>query len=125
MTGSGAPDLVGVSPDGKRLVVVPHNGLTNLHAALPSNVRATDIVQVLNVGDWNGDGRGDIITRQSGGNTLYLRPGLGNGTFAARHRDALRLEVVHAASPRSATSPVTGTPTCGSRQLGRDGDLPG
>jgi hypothetical protein len=82
MTGSGAADLVGVSTDGKRLVVVPNNGLTNLHATLPSNLRAADIVQVLNVGDWNGDGRGDIITRQNGGNSLYLRPGLGNGRFA-------------------------------------------
>ena len=95
MTGSGAADLVGVSTDGKRLVVVPHNGLVNLHAPLPSNLRAPDVVQVLNVGDWNGDGRGDIITRQNGGNTLYLRPGLGNGSFGPGRRDALRLEVVH------------------------------
>ena len=39
--------------------------------------------QVLSVGDWNRDGKGDVITRQDEGDTLMLRPGAGNGTFGA------------------------------------------
>ena len=33
-------------------------------------------------GDWDRDGRTDLITRQYAGDTLKLRSGLGNGRFA-------------------------------------------
>jgi hypothetical protein len=80
MTGSRAPDLVGIERNGA-LAVVANNGLTNLRAALPSNTMITEVTQVISAGDWNGDGRGDLITRQTTGNTLVLRPGLGDGRF--------------------------------------------
>ncbi|MBV9829965.1 MAG: VCBS repeat-containing protein, partial [Marmoricola sp.] len=80
MTGSAAPDLVGINRSGN-LVVVPNNGLTNLSGPLASNLKRTDVTQVINAGDWNGDGRGDVITRQTGGDSLLLHPGNGNGTF--------------------------------------------
>ena len=80
MSAGSAPDLVGVGSNGA-LLVSSQNGLTNLRPIPASNLRQAGIVQVLNVGDWNGDGRGDVITRQSGGNSLVLRPGLGNGQF--------------------------------------------
>ena len=81
VTGSSQPDLVGVSKAGTALVTVAHNGQANLGSALPGNLARTDITQVLNVGDWNGDGRGDVITRQTKGDSLVLRPGQGNGKF--------------------------------------------
>ncbi len=44
--------------------------------------RQAGIVQVLDVGDWNGDGRGDMITRQTGGDSLVLRPGSATASSA-------------------------------------------
>jgi hypothetical protein len=49
---------------------------------LPTNLTSADSTQLLNVGDWNRDHRGDVITRASGGDSLVLRRGLGNGSFA-------------------------------------------
>ncbi len=64
-----------------RVVVVPHNGRMNVGAMLPGNLRVAAATQILSVGDWNRDGYGDIITRESGGDVLVLRPGQGNGRF--------------------------------------------
>jgi len=80
MVGSGAADVVGRDPEG-RLVVVPHSGKRNLGSPLLSNLRVEAATQVLNAGDWNRDGRGDVIVRSAGGNLLVLYPGLGNGRF--------------------------------------------
>jgi hypothetical protein len=38
---------------------------------------------VLNVGDWNGDGHGDVITRGASTGDLLMRAGDGRGGFAA------------------------------------------
>jgi hypothetical protein len=46
-----------------------------------SNLTVASATQVLDVGDWNGDGHGDVVTRQAGGDVLVLHRGLGNGTF--------------------------------------------
>jgi hypothetical protein len=81
MTGGSQPDLVGTNSAGTALLVVANNGLVNLRAPLRSTLTRADITQLLTVGDWNRDGRGDVITRQTGGDSLVLRPGLGNGGF--------------------------------------------
>ncbi|MCW2867224.1 MAG: N-acetylmuramoyl-L-alanine amidase, family 2, partial [Marmoricola sp.] len=83
VAGSKQADLVGVSSSGEDLVVLPHNGLRNLLTARPSTLRVPGATQVMGVGDWNGDGNGDLVTREAGGNTLVLRAGRGDGTFAA------------------------------------------
>jgi len=80
MVGSAAADVVGRDSAG-RLVVVPHTGKRNLSSPMTSNLKVTAATQVLNVGDWNRDGRGDVIVRSAGGNLLVLYPGLGNGRF--------------------------------------------
>ncbi len=80
MVGSAAADVVGRDPEG-RLVVVPHSGKRNLGSPLASNLRVEAATQVLNVGDWNRDGRGDVVVRSAGGNLLVLYPGLGDGRF--------------------------------------------
>ncbi len=83
LAGTAAPDVVGTDASGKRLVVLTSNGLVNTRPSLPTNLRVTGATQVLSVGDWNRDGKGDVITRQDEGDTLMLRPGAGNGTFGA------------------------------------------
>jgi hypothetical protein len=83
VTGSGQVDLVGVSADGTSLRVLPHNGMYNYLPARSTGLTAPGVTQVLSVGDWNRDGRGDVITRQTSGDSLVLRPGLGNGRFGA------------------------------------------
>lgn len=80
LTGSAAPELVGRDAAG-RLVVVPPNGRRNLAPALPGNLTVAGATQVLSVGDWDRNGTADVITRESGGDLLVLRPGLGNGRF--------------------------------------------
>ena len=37
---------------------------------------------MLSVGDWNRDGKADVITRRAAGDSLVLRPGDGNGPSA-------------------------------------------
>ena len=81
MTGSAQPDVVGTNAGGTRLYVVPSNGRTNAAAPLATNLSASDATQVLSVGDWDRDGKGDVVTRQVGGDKLVLRRGLGNGRF--------------------------------------------
>ena len=81
MSGTGQADLVGVNKAGTQLVVLPDNGLANLLPAKVSNLVVPSATQVLGVGDWNGDGQGDVITRQTAGDVLVLHRGLGNGTF--------------------------------------------
>jgi hypothetical protein len=83
MVGSAQPDLVGLNAARTQLLVVPNNGMVNLRGPLPSNLTRADASQVLNVGDWNRDGRSDVITRQTGGDSLVLRTGLGGGKYGA------------------------------------------
>ncbi len=80
MVGGAQPDLVGVDAAGK-LRVVANNGLSNIRGPLSSGLVRPDVTQVLNVGDWNMDGRGDMVTRQTAGDSLVLRTGIGNGRF--------------------------------------------
>jgi hypothetical protein len=80
MVGSAAADVVGRNAAGQ-LVVVPNNGLTNLGAPLPTNLKVPTATQVLDVGDWNRDGNNDVVVRTAGGDLLVLYPGLGNGRF--------------------------------------------
>ncbi len=81
LAGGATPDVMGTNATGTRLVVVPSNGRVNTAASLPSNLRVTGATQLLSAGDWNRDGKSDVITREDGGDTLVLRPGRGDGTF--------------------------------------------
>src|SRR6185436_5546051 len=62
MTGSSQADLVGLNATGKQLVVMSNNGLVNTSGLLPGNLTVPGASMVINVGDWNRDGKGDIIT---------------------------------------------------------------
>ncbi|MET3962998.1 hypothetical protein ABIE44_002932 [Marmoricola sp. OAE513] len=80
MVGTVAADAVGRDAAG-RLVVVPNNGRRNISAPLPSNLKVPAATQILSVGDWDKDGKSDVVVRLSEGNALRLYPGLGNGKF--------------------------------------------
>ena len=60
-----------------------HSGRTNLHARVPTNVTVPGATQLLTVGDWNRDGKQDLVTREGDGDKLLLRLGKGNGQYAA------------------------------------------
>ena len=50
---------------------------------VPTNVTVPGATQVLTVGDWNRDGKHDLVTREGEGDRLLLRIGKGNGQYAA------------------------------------------
>jgi hypothetical protein len=81
--GTAAPDVIGTNADGTRLTVAVSNGLSNIGKSMATNLRVPGATQVLSVGDWNKDGKADVITREAAGDKLVLRPGNGDGTFAA------------------------------------------
>jgi hypothetical protein len=83
MSGSRQSDLVGTNSTGSQLITSLNNGLPNVRAIPASNLTVPGASMVLNVGDWNRDGKGDVVTREASGDRLVLRPGLGNGQFAA------------------------------------------
>ncbi len=80
VSGSGHPDLVGLANG--RIRVAEHRGTRHLGAPIPlgSGFAGSDVL--LNVGDWDRDGIGDVVTRDSSGN-LRLHRGLGGDKFAA------------------------------------------
>ncbi|MDP3894481.1 VCBS repeat-containing protein, partial [Nocardioides sp.] len=79
-SGSG-PDLVGRTKKG-RFVVVRHTGRYDTSAPVATNLSLSAVNLVLNAGDWNGDGHGDVIVRRTENGVLRLRTGNGSGTFA-------------------------------------------
>lgn len=80
MVGSGAADAVGRNAAGQ-LVVVANNGRRNTSAPITSNLSVAGMTQLLSVGDWDRDGKADVVVRTADLDTLLLYPGLGNGRF--------------------------------------------
>ncbi|MDR7251476.1 uncharacterized protein with LGFP repeats [Nocardioides sp. BE266] len=78
--GSGA-DLIGVS--GKQLVVVANRDTFELGSPIDTGVSFAGMDVLLNAGDVNRDGHGDVVTRDTGGQ-LWLFAGTGTGTLAPR-----------------------------------------
>jgi hypothetical protein len=81
--GSGAPDVVGLGRDGATLRVFPNSGRTNLGTLRDTGIVLDGINLLLNVGDWDADGRGDVMYRVASTGAMVLRRGLGNDRFAA------------------------------------------
>ncbi|WP_235737130.1 FG-GAP-like repeat-containing protein [Nocardioides alcanivorans] len=78
--GTSRPDMVVLA--GGKLRVLKHSGTRNVGTPvnLGSGFSGSDVL--LNVGDWDRDGIGDIVTRNAKGN-LRLHRGLGNDRFAS------------------------------------------
>jgi len=80
VTGDGVDDLVGRGGGGN-LVVFPHNN--GGAATVDTGVTVNDANAVLNVGDWNSDGFGDVMTRSARNGRLYLYTGDGRGRLGS------------------------------------------
>ena len=79
VAGNAAPDLV--ARDGDRLVLLRNAGTFDLGAPLATGADLSNANLLLNAGDWDRDGQGDIITRNKSDGKLYLRRGDGEGHF--------------------------------------------
>lgn len=80
LVGDAAPDLIGVK--GNSLVVVAHKGTYELGAPIDTGASFADANLIINAGDWDRDGAGDVITRRGDGG-LWLYRGNGAGQLAA------------------------------------------
>jgi hypothetical protein len=79
LVGDAAPDLIGVK--GNSLVVVPNKGTYELGAPIDTGASFADANLMINAGDWDRDGAGDVIARGSDGG-LWLYRGNGAGQLA-------------------------------------------
>ncbi len=79
LTGNATPDLL--ARRGDRLVVFPNAGTFETGAPIPTGVRFSAANVLLNVGDWDHDGHGDVVLRNKNNGALYLRRGDGQGHF--------------------------------------------
>jgi hypothetical protein len=84
MVGSSAADVLGRDSHG-RLVVVANSGRRNITGSLKANLQLPAASQVINVGDWDRNGKGDVIVRSSQSDLLVWYPGHTDGTFGRGH----------------------------------------
>ncbi len=82
LAGNASTDLVGRNGQGA-VVVFPNNGARNVEAIVDTGLQLAAANLILNVGDWNGDGKGDIMTRSPNSGDMLLRTGNGTGGFNA------------------------------------------
>jgi uncharacterized protein with LGFP repeats len=78
LVGGPGADLIGVS--GKQLVVVANRDTYELGAPIDTGVSFAGMDLLLNAGDVNRDGFGDVLTRDASGN-LWLFAGTGTGAL--------------------------------------------
>lgn len=81
LTGNGRSDLVGRV--GGRLVVFTNTGNRNIGSVVDTGSLISNTDLLLNVGDWNGDGHGDVMTRSASTGRMYFRAGNGRSRLAA------------------------------------------
>lgn len=79
LVGGPGADLVGVA--GKQLVVVANRDTFELGAPIDTGVSFAGMDRLLNAGDVNRDGFGDVVTRDTSGQ-LWLATGNGTGALA-------------------------------------------
>ncbi|WP_197088764.1 FG-GAP-like repeat-containing protein [Cellulosimicrobium funkei] len=77
-------DLYAVRRDGL-LFRYRYDGRGDFSRLAASGVPAAPAVEAIAPGDWDGDGRPDLITRRADGE-MYLHAGTGSGSFAAGRR---------------------------------------
>ncbi len=82
VTRGGGADVVAWARRTGRVSVVANNDAVNLGAVVDTGLTLPSANLLLNVGDWDGDGRGDIMTRSGQSGAVYLRRGLGGAKFA-------------------------------------------
>jgi hypothetical protein len=77
VAGSGAADVVAL--DGTRVVAYVNSGNFDLGRPIDTRANFSGMNRILAVGDWDRDGHGDVITRQTSGGALVLWRGDGKG----------------------------------------------
>ena len=87
--GDGKPDLVTANGGGNSVSVLLNNGTGGFSAAVGSPFAVGAAPAFVAVGDFNGDGKPDIVTADSGGNTVTVLLGNGSGGFAAAAGDPI------------------------------------
>jgi hypothetical protein len=80
VSGSAAKDLVGLDSRGRLLAFAGAAATGPTLVPMGRTFPASNLL--LNVGDWNGDGKGDVMSRSTSGK-LYLLRGRGDGKFFA------------------------------------------
>jgi hypothetical protein len=80
VSGSAAKDLVGRDASGQLLAFSGAAASGPTLVPMGRTFPASNLL--LNVGDWNGDGKGDVMSRSTSG-VMYLLRGRGDGTFSA------------------------------------------
>ena len=81
--GDGKPDLVAANSNGNNVSVFLGNGSGGLNAAPGSPFAVGTNPQSVTVGDFNGDGKPDLVTANLSGNNVTVLLGNGAGGFAA------------------------------------------
>ncbi len=81
LTGDQTPDIVGRT--GGRVVVFGNKGTTELGKPIATGADLSRVNLLLNAGDWNRDGFGDIINRNKRSGALFVRFGDGTGHFSS------------------------------------------
>ena len=81
VAGKNRSDLVGRTASG-RLVSFTNTGRKNIAGVVDTGWILGTTNLLVNSGDWDDDGHGDLITRSGDSGRMYLRRGDGNGHFA-------------------------------------------
>lgn len=84
LTGNRTNDLLARHSSSGVLYVYPGNGLGTLNARVTVGSGWNSMGLITTVGDWNGDGKADVIARLNSTGDLYLYRGKGVGTFQPR-----------------------------------------
>ena len=84
LTGDGRPDVLARTASTGNSAVYPGDGAGHFGAGTDTTNRFAGMDQLTAVGDWNGDGFGDVVGRVASSGQLYLVPGTGDGGFGPR-----------------------------------------
>jgi hypothetical protein len=86
VTGDGKGDLLVRDRRSKVTTIRPGDGRGHFGRATRSSTRFARLDLLTSVGDWNGDGRTDVVGRNAANKRLYVYYGNGKGTFGAKYR---------------------------------------
>ncbi|QWZ06768.1 VCBS repeat-containing protein [Nocardioides panacis] len=86
VTGDGTTDLLARTRSTRSTKVLPGDGTGHFGTGIKPSQRFAAADQLTGVGDWNGDGHGDVVGRNGTNKRLYVYYGDGSGGFGATHR---------------------------------------